>query len=270
MQVYKYMDIGTAKPSKEMRRLLPHHLIDILEPSRQFSVGDFVRNCDSLIPEIAGRGKIPVISGGTAFYLKTFLYGLPSTPLGDSKIRNEVFRDLSRKGIEFLYNELCGFDPKAAEKIQKNDTYRISRAVEVIRQTGKAFSSFAPPKNPREKYRCCFIGLNREREVLYSRINKRVVDMFKQGLPDEVGTLKRMGFTAEDPGMKGIGYREFFEAEKTGCPGMQDILEKIQQNTRRYAKRQITFFKSIDYVRWFSPDDNKKIKSYISRFYEDQ
>jgi len=266
MQVYKYMDIGTAKPGEEIRKRIPHHCIDILKPSEQYTVGNFVQKCDDLIPEIIKRGRIPVISGGTGFYIKTFLSGLPETPPKNPKVRQKVFKDLETKGIDVLFQELCEKDPVAGEKIRKNDIYRVTRAVEVIRDTGRPLSSFTAGNSLRKRYRCCLLGLSRDREELYSRINRRVEQMFDSGLPDEVSGLINMGFTAEDPGMKGIGYREFFEMEIAGCLQYKDVLEKIQQNTRRYAKRQITFFKNIPHVQWHSPDDLKGIQTCISNF----
>jgi len=266
MQVYRGLDIGTAKPSSELRRQLPHHLIDIIEPSTQHTVGDFVRRADILVREILGRGKVPIISGGTAFYIKTFLYGLPKTPPASPDMRKQLQEEIREQGTEILYRELCDADPESGMKIAPGDAYRIIRAMEVIRQTGKPFSSFLPPEVPREEYSALLIGLNLEREVLYERINRRVELMFESGLVREIKNLIAAGYSREDPGLRGIGYKEFFEMERNGCLSMDQVRERIQQNSRRYAKRQLTFFKSMNRVSWFHPDDIDGILSNVRDF----
>jgi len=267
MQVYRGMNIGTAKPSADERAKLPHHLIDIRDPSEQFNAGDFVRLADEACAEIASRGKLPVVSGGTGFYLKNFILGLSEAPPGDKIIREQLKRELSEKGAASLMEELASCDNVSANRIHINDEYRLLRALEVYRFCGKPLSSFEvnTDKN-RPKFNFLIIGLSRPREELYRRINLRCADMFKQGLAAEVSSLFKSGYTPEDPGLRAIGYREFFveaaqdgdfSADKQGKWRLSEDIEGVQtlvaQNSRRYAKRQITFFSGIPNVNWIEP-----------------
>ncbi len=266
MQVYRHMDVGTAKPDMSTRKILPHHLIDVLDPGDQYSVGMFLENADALVREISRRGLIPVISGGTAYYFKHFLFGLPGTPKADHRVRREIQEELSLHGAESLYRNLEALDPAAAENIEKRDTYRITRALEVIRQTGKPFSSFKLPEVPRKEVSLLLLGLQREREELYRRIEARVDAMFELGLVNEIKTLISMGCTRNDPGMQGIGYKEFMEMMHGGCVPVKEVKELIKKHSKQYAKRQITFFSRLPGVRWFHPDDEEKIGACIHSF----
>jgi len=260
MQVYRGMDIGTAKPSVKERECLPHHLIDIRDPSQQFNAGDFVRLADDACLQIAGRGKLPVVSGGTGFYLKNFIMGLSEAPPSDREIRSQLKLELKEKGSAALMEELAAGDPVSARRIHINDEYRLLRALEVLRSSGCPLSSF---ETNAVKKRSCFrfitTGLSRPREELYRRINLRCAEMFRQGLEEEVRSLYESGFTPDDPGLHAIGYREFFieDAESPGkwqfsqdTAGVQAL---VAQNSRRYAKRQITFFAGIPNVKWIEP-----------------
>ncbi|MBB6480818.1 tRNA dimethylallyltransferase [Spirochaeta isovalerica] len=255
MQVYRGLDIGSAKPDRAYLEKLPHHLIDVRDPHEQFTAGDFVREADRLIPEILSRDRIPVLSGGTAFYFKNFLYGLPEIPSVDPSIRDELNRLVNKKGLGPLYEELQICDPPTAKRLNRNDSSRIVRAVEVFRGTGKPLSAFEVSHEQRVPYRVRIIGLERDRSELYSRIDRRVDIMFNQGLVGEVRRLISRGLTADLPAMKGIGYSEFFHMMNRGCMTLEDLKDTIKQDSRRYAKRQITFFKSLDGVKWFSPLD---------------
>ena len=278
MQVYRGMDIGTAKPSAEERRRLPHHMIDIREPSQQFNAGDFVRLADKACLQIASRGKLPVVSGGTGFYLKNFILGLTEAPPSDKKIREQLKQERREKGVVSLMEELASCDPVSAKRIHINDEYRILRALEIYRSCGRPLSSFEVSTGEK---RCNFkfitIGLSRPREELYSRINLRCADMFRQGLPEEVRSLYEAGYTPNDPGLHAIGYREFFvkdieEPDKwrfsQDTSGVQAL---VAQNSRRYAKRQITFLAGIPDVKWIEPGHSDKetaelIKEEIKKF----
>jgi len=282
MQVYRGMDIGTAKPSADERAKLPHHLIDIRDPCEQFNAGDFVRLADEACAEIASRGKLPVVSGGTGFYLKNFILGLSEAPPGDKLIREQLKRELNEKGAASLMEELASCDSVSANRIHINDEYRLLRALEVFRSCGKPLSSFEvnADKN-RPNFNFLIIGLSRPREELYRRINLRCADMFKQGLAAEVSSLFKSGYTPEAPGLRAIGYREFFveaaqdgdfSADKQGKWRLSEDIEGVQalvaQNSRRYAKRQITFFSGIPNVNWVEPggDDEEtaeKIKGLL-------
>lgn len=265
MQVYRYLDIGSAKPSGQTLERIKYHLIDLVEPSFQFNAGMFVHHTEDLIKEISGRGKLPVIVGGTAFYLRNFIFGLPASPPGDLEIREELMQIYKKKGNLFLYNKLKEADARSAEKIEAADTYRIIRALEVLKVTGKPLSSFQVPGTIRKDYNFLLIGLNREREELYKRIDSRVDLMFERGLVKEIVSLLKRGYKRDDPGMRGIGYREFFEMQK-GCLSISGVRELIKRNSRRYAKRQLTFFRSLPDVLWFNPCQVTGIRETIRRF----
>jgi tRNA dimethylallyltransferase len=273
MQVYRGMDIGTAKPSAKEQAALPHHLIDICDPGEQFNAGDFVRLADAACAAIVRRGKLPVISGGTGFYLKSFIQGLPKAPPADPEIRIQLKQELREKGAAALMEELARLDPVSAGRIHLRDEYRLLRALEVPRLSGRPLSSFAAlePKAPdsRPHYRFLVIGLSRPREELYRRIDLRCAAMFRQGLPAEVQRLYKAGYTPQDPGIKAIGYREFFVEDwakaEAADRGQGPALKKyrlsqdlagvetlVARNSRRYAKRQITFFASIPQTRWIT------------------
>jgi tRNA dimethylallyltransferase len=249
MQVYRGMDIGTAKPKASERLLLSHHLIDIRDPNEQFSSGEFTKLAEACIADIASRGLLPVVSGGTAFYLKNLLFGHPEAPPSDPAIREGLKAELSARGAEALMEELKAADPVQAEKIHIRDEYRLTRALEVVRSSGRALSSFRLPERPRNDYDFLCLAIDRPREELYARIEARVDAMMAAGLADELEALKKKGYGQDDPGLQAIGYREFMAA----VPGTSaaDISAEIKKDTRRYAKRQLTFFRSLPGVEWF-------------------
>ena len=264
MQVYRGMDIGTAKPSPSFLEHLPHHLLDIRDPSEQFCAGDFVRLADNACKDIHSRGKLPVILGGTAFYVKNFLYGLPVTPESDQEIRRLYIERMKHEGAAVLFRELETVDPESAGRINIHDEYRIIRALEVFSASGRPLSSYNLSKTRRNDYRFLVIALDRSREVLYERINRRVEEMFADGLSAEVESLVAKGYTALDPGMQAIGYREFFSNESGN---MADILAQIQLDSRKYANRQETFIRSIPDIYHFNADDRTGITEAVRGFY---
>jgi len=265
MQVYRGVDIGTAKPTTLLRKRIPHHLIDVREPEEGYSVGAFVRDADSAIAEIEARGRLSVVSGGSAFYLRNFIYGLPETPRGDRATRRKLVEECDERGLEVLRSELEQVDPSTAERLAPADRYRILRALEVYRSTGRPLSSFNLPTTPRSQYRLLVIGLERPRIALYERIDDRVEEMMKLGLEGEVRRLVDSGHSFSAPAMKAIGYREF-EAYFAGERSRAETIELIKRNSRRYAKRQITFFKQLPGVVWFSPESRSVIGGQIERF----
>jgi tRNA dimethylallyltransferase len=264
-QVYRFLFIGTAKPDTAVLARVPHHLIDVLEPTEQFTVGDFVRSADRLAGEISARGMIPVLSGGAAFYIRHFVFGLPSAPASDPAVREAVKKELKEKGSRVLHEELTALDPAGAAKIHPADGYRVSRALEVIRQTGKPLSFFQLSLTPREAYRFLSIGLTLSREELKERINRRVEAMFAAGLEEEITRLRARGYDSATPGLRGIGYREFFEAEKNN-PTTEEIKAAIKLHSVQYAKRQMTFFRQIPGTLWFHPAQREEIKRVIGEF----
>lgn len=254
LQVYKHLDIGTAKPDPETLKRIPHHLIDIIEYTENFSVGEFCRSADACVRDILARGRLPVISGGTAYYLKAWLMGLPGTPLADAEQRADLEKIWTGRNDDELKAEVARVDPVSAARIGRHDRYRMLRVLEVFAQTGRALSEFAVPTEPRDDFQVLSIGLRRERGELYERINQRVDQMMSDGLADEVAFLRKNGAVKEDPGMKAIGYREWFGTDDEKDPDRERVRELIARNSRRYAKRQITFFSSLPGVHWFDAD----------------
>jgi tRNA dimethylallyltransferase len=253
------MDIGSAKPPAAVLSALPHRLIDIRSPGEQFNVGDFVRLADQACADIGAGGGLPVVSGGAGFYLRNFVLGLPEAPPPDPLVRQALEAELHSRGGGALMEELAACDPASAARIHPNDVYRIRRALEVFRSSGVPLSSFASTgaaQENRPPYRFLILGLERPREELYRRIDERCALMFRQGLPEEVRRLHEAGHGPGDPGMKAIGYREFFVEEAPGQWRLDNDLDRVQRlvarNSRRYAKRQITFFASIPGVKWIS------------------
>ncbi|MDR0721061.1 MAG: tRNA (adenosine(37)-N6)-dimethylallyltransferase MiaA [Treponema sp.] len=293
MQVYRGMDIGTAKPSPELLAALPHHLIDIRDPAEQFNAGEFVRLADEAVRDIARRGKFPVVSGGTGFYLANFVLGLPPAPPSDAAVRLALKAELRERGAASLRAELAACDPVSAARIHENDEYRLLRALEVRRLSGRPLSDFPRPSPEggaafRREYRFLLIGLTRPREELYRLIDERCARMFRNGLPGEVRRLFEAGYRPEDPGMKAIGYREFFVKAGEGAgtqadpaqpsPGnrggwrLASDLAAVEalaaRNSRRYAKRQLTYFASLPGVHWINAGENaaSQIRAELARF----
>ncbi|THB65628.1 MAG: tRNA (adenosine(37)-N6)-dimethylallyltransferase MiaA [Spirochaetaceae bacterium] len=265
-QAYIGMDIGTAKPDKTTLHEFNYHLVDILSPDQQYSVGTFVEQADALCRRIVAKGCLPVMEGGSMYYIQTFLTGLPKAPAASKEIRSQVDSMEAEHGYEWLQAELMRLDPAAAKAIPANDRYRIRRALEICLQSGQAASGFLSPPRVRDDIRPLVLGIERERQELYDRINIRVEEMFRKGLPDEVAALQQAGYDLNSPGLKAIGYREFFD-ERLGI--MNDraaLLAEIQKNTRRYAKRQSTFMKRLPDLRMISPDDEHGLQLELQDF----
>ena len=265
MQVYKGLDIGTAKPDENEKKELKHHLIDVLEPDCQFSVADFVSRADSCCSEIFSRGKIPLVAGGTGFYIRNFILGLPETPVSDEKIRNQLKERIKKEGKEILYAELKSVDPESAAKINVNDEYRICRALEVFYSTGKPRSSFKMSTKMRENFNFKVLILETPREKLYERINLRVEKMFENGLEQEIHSLYKKGFGKSAPGMQAIGYREWFLEDGTLRSDSEQVLLEIQHDSRKYAKKQYTFMADIPGAVKIDASDDEKMYLEVQR-----
>lgn len=261
MQVYRGMDIGTAKPDPALRSRIPHHLIDIRNPNQQFNAGDFVRLAHRACGEIRRRSGLPVISGGTGFYLRNFIFGLSGAPPSDGAIRAALKEELAQRGPGPLFEELGRRDPESARRIHIHDAYRLLRALEVCRSSGLPLSSFVPPAAPRPGYRFLIAGIRRPREELYRLVTARCEDMFRRGLYEEVRGLFQRGYSPRDPGLRAIGYREFFIETQTGYGISEDlggVKDLIERNSRHYVKRQETFFSSIPQVVWVPGTERRK------------
>ena len=264
MQVYSGMDIGTAKIKKEEMQGVSHHLIDCFEPDEEFNVAVFQKNARKAAKEIVERGNIPILAGGTAFYIQALLYGIDfSEEEHDTSFRNAMYEiGVDEDGKIRLYSMLCDVDPAYAETVHYNNMKRVVRALEYNHYTGRRFSEYNEQQHRREaEYDFCYFVLNDEREHLYKKINKRVDVMAENGLLMEVQTLKEKGYADDLVSMQGVGYKEiikFLNGEIT----FEESLELIKKNTRHFAKRQLTWFRKEEGVIWvnkpdFAYDDSK-------------
>lgn len=260
--VYKYFDIGTAKPTPEERAAVPYHLVDFADPAIQFGLGEFMEEADRLCGEIWSRKNVPVLCGGTGFYARNFILGAPTTPESDEKIRVHIKEKLVELGKESLYAELKIVDPLSARKININDEYRICRALEVFYTSGKPLSSYALPDVPRSQYEFLTIILNRDKDDLYRRIDLRVEKMFEEGLAEEIKKLKSMGYTKDTPAMKAIGYSEFF----IDGLSVDQVKEKIKNDSHHYAKKQYTFMRGIPGAVTVDADDKDRVARLVGDF----
>ena len=257
--VYIGMDVGTAKADAEERKDIPHHLLDVVPPDVQFGVGDFLSLADKACTDILSRGKYPLVIGGTGFYIRNFLLGLPVTPVSDPVQREALKARMAQEGSMALYQELMEADALAAQKINPHDEYRIIRALEVYYSSGRPLSSYKLPVDLRKDFDFLPIILTRSREELYRRIDARVEQMFLQGLAEEVERLKSEGYSAASPGMKAIGYSEFFLPHLS----VPEIKQRIKNDSHRYAKKQYTFMRGIPHAVSFPADDTAAILSYL-------
>ncbi len=256
MNVYRGLNIGTAKPTKEEMRGIKHHLIDVVEPTDTFSVGDYKTLADIAIKEILDKGKIPIVCGGTGFYVNSILYDMSYGKGGANLDVREYYLKLAKeKGNEYVYDILKEKDPTAAQKIHFNDTKRVVRALEIF-ANGTKKSDIKDELIPKYDYKAYFIDF--PREALYSRINKRVDIMFENGLLNEVKSLYNKGITLDCQSMQGIGYKEFFDYFNN-VKTLEEVKEQIKLNTRHYAKRQQTFFKKLPNLTPLSCDLDVKI-----------
>ncbi|MBU0573463.1 MAG: tRNA (adenosine(37)-N6)-dimethylallyltransferase MiaA [Candidatus Margulisbacteria bacterium] len=249
MQVYRGMDIGTAKSTKEERQDIPHHLIDIRDPDEEWTVSDFVKETEKLVPQIIARGKAPIIAGGTGLYLWALLEGFsfPIVP-ADPELRKRLGAD----PLEKLFAQLKEVDPQAAAKIHPNDKKRIVRGLEVYELTGKPISSFAiegKVTSPRLKWNCKIIGLTLPREELYRRIEERVDRMLDKGLVNEVKGLLAKGYSRELSSMQALGYKETID-HLEGKYSYEEYVKYFKQKSRNFARRQMTWFKRFKDVAW--------------------
>lgn len=246
MQIYRHMDIGTAKPSPDELKEVKHHLIDILSPGESFSAGLFREYAVKVIDELHSRGKVPVISGGTGLYIRTLTAGLFEGPSADLKLRDELLETERLKGDGYLYSYLERLDPEAAEKIERNDVRRTIRALEVSLK-GEKISDIQKNHTRPEPYSFIKIGLTRDRKELYRLIDNRVDRMMKDGLLEEVLTL--ITLKPDKTAMQALGYKEiglYLLGEIT----LEEAIELIKQRTRNYAKRQMTWFRKEPDINW--------------------
>lgn len=264
MQIYKYMNIGSAKPSQTEMQGIPHHLIDIISPQEDFSVALFRGMAGNRIDEIIDRNKLPIIVGGTGLYINSLTYNLDFTETSiDVEYRAYLTNIAETKGNDYLHKMLENIDIKTYQRLFPNDVKRIIRALEIYKNTGKTMSEHqSEAKQKSTEYNIAYIGLTMDRQKLYDRINNRVDRMFDNGIIDEVKKLKEMGYSRNMTSMQGIGYKEIFDYLE-GTSSIEELKNIIKQGSRNYAKRQLTWFRRDERIYWVDIDKFKDFNSVI-------
>jgi len=257
-QVYRYLDIGTGKPSKPERERVRHHLIDVVNPDEDFNAARYRQLAAASIDEIHKRGAKVLVSGGTGLYLKALTGGLFSGPGQDTELRANLEREIAQIGLAALYDRLIAIDPGANTKIHPNDRQRIIRALEVYQSTGRPLSEWQNEHRFQEEaFQVLKIGLARARAELYDLINRRSESMIRAGLLDEVRGLMERGYELDLKPLRSVGYRQMGEVIE-GIKGLPEAIAEMKQETRRLAKRQLTWFRSDPEIRWFHPEKQER------------
>ncbi|UCE39997.1 MAG: tRNA (adenosine(37)-N6)-dimethylallyltransferase MiaA [Candidatus Aminicenantes bacterium] len=263
MQVYKGFDIGTDKISSEQSKNIPHHLLDIADASTQFTAADFVKHALEAIRLVRENQKLPIIAGGTGLYLKALCEGLFPEGEKDQAIRAKLEQQVNDKGLEFLRESLLKIDPVYAKKIGARDKIRIIRALEVFYSTQKPISAhFANTRSQIKDFFILKIGLKLERSVLYRKIEDRVDRMFEKGIVEEVQHLLAAGVNLTSPPFRALGYRQVLKHLR-GDISLEEAIDLTKKETRQYAKRQMTWFRKMEGIRWFETDDFPAISAYM-------
>jgi tRNA dimethylallyltransferase len=275
MQVYKHMDIGSAKIKSEEMQGIKHYLVDILEPTEDFNIVLFQKYAKQAIEEIYSKGKVPIMVGGTGFYIQSVLYDIDFDESDeDSELRQELSKIAEEKGNQYLHDMLRRCDPKAADAIHANNVKRVIRAIEFYRQTGTRISEHNETEREKKSaYSSCYFVLTDERERLYKNIDRRVDIMIEEGLVDEVKSLVNMGCKRESVAMQGLGYKEiiaYLEGEVT----LDEAVYMIKRDTRHFAKRQLTWFRRERDVIWIEKDkfayDDDRMLDYMLKLFNDR
>lgn len=252
-QVYKFMDIGTAKPLPEERKVARHHFIDIKIPNQYYSAGEYGREARVCVDEIFNRGKMPIVVGGSGFYIQALVDGLFAPETSDAAVKQHWLEKIRVDGIESVLKRLDEVDPITAATLHPNDFQRVVRAMEVWQLSGKPISLYRKGEEARANFQPLFIGLNRDRPKLYERIERRVDVMLNTGLVEEVQKIQDLGYDSKLNALRTVGYQEVFEY-LAGEIKLAEMIDKIKMNTRRYAKRQLTWFRRDARIHWFSLD----------------
>ncbi len=263
-QVYRFFIIGTGSPTEEEKKLLPHHLYNFYPPEKRFSAYLYMKEAEKRIREIYGRGKIPIVVGGTGLYIRSLIKGLFEEPETDENVRETIKKEAEKKGWDCMYEYLKKIDPIYAEKISKNDKIRITRAIEVYKKTGKPISKlFDETKPPLSDFYKLYIGIIDKKRKIHERIEKRVLKMVDEGLVEEVKHLIDMGYGPDTPAFQSIGYRHIYDY-LNGKITIDTAKDLMVRDTKRYAKRQITWFKKEKGVHWHKPDE-EAVLDFIKR-----
>lgn len=270
MQIYKYMDIGTAKPDEAERSGIRHYMIDEVEPDENFSVAKYREMALKYIGQILKEGRRPIVTGGTGLYINSLLYNISfSETICDEELRENLKNTAKEKGNRFLYDRLREIDPEAAARIHENDVKRVIRAIEVFQHTNRTISQHAqesrlePPP-----YQYIVFGLNWERDELYERIDRRVDKMLQDGLIEEVRHLKEKGFDTGTTAMQGIGYKEILSYLKGECT-LEETIYILKRDTRHYAKRQMTWFRRNKEIHWLDVNEGSDLKELAEKIIQE-
>jgi tRNA dimethylallyltransferase len=266
IQIYRFMDIGSAKPSLEERSRIPHHMIDIRDPDEDFSAGDYVKCAREVIRDVRNRDRIPLVAGGTGLYIRLLLGGIADIPPPQPSIREQLREEERRRGKGALFRRLVEVDPETAAVTPEANLPRIIRSLEVFESTGKKISEIQRNHAFRDRpYHCLFLCLDPGREVLYERIENRVDNMIQGGLLEEVAALYKRGYSRELKSMQSLGYRHTGMI-LAGEMDIHDAVALMKRDTRRYAKRQFTWFRSEPEVLWIGPDKVSEIGAMVDNF----
>jgi tRNA dimethylallyltransferase len=266
MQVYRGMDVATAKTTVSERRGVPHHMLDVVDPDQDFNAAIYRSMAAPLAAGIVARDQVCLVVGGTGLYIKALLGGLFECPSGDETLRKRLRRQCEQDGSASLHNELRELDPVYAGRVHPNDRIRIIRALEVIHQTKKPMSRWIQEHRFRDRpFRSLMIGLQRDREELYHRINERCLAMIAGGLMTETEGLLKRGYSADLKPMQAIGYRHMVSVLE-GDLTLDEATQRLQIETRHYAKRQLTWLRAEQEMTWFRPDDQDRIRNRIDEF----
>lgn len=267
IQIYRELNIASAKPTKEEMQGIPHHLIDFVSPFSGFSVADYVKQARACIDDISARGRLPIVAGGTGLYISSLVDNIEfAEESPDGAVRDRLWREKEEQGIESLYRRLESIDPEAAAKIHPHNEKRVIRALEIFETTGMTMTeqNRRSRRNP-PPYDAFMLALSPPREVLYERINRRVDTMVAEGLFEEAEKLQQKGITRDLQCMQGIGYKEVFDYLDGLCT-REACIETIKQATRRYAKRQLTWLRRDARYHWLNPEDEGATKAVLEAF----
>ena len=268
VQLYKYMDVGSAKPQEKEMRKIRHHLYSIVEPDYSMTVATYQKLATAVIDDILARGKTPIICGGTGLYLNSILYNMNfAGSKGNAVRRAQLERMAEQRGSEYMYQYLTAIDPSSASRIHPNNTRKIIRAIEAFEE-GQGIGDLSDCRlNP--KYDFKFFALTMDREWLYERINRRVLQLIENGLVEEVIALLERGYSLNTPAMKAIGYKDTVGYIQ-GKYNLETMVEEIRRNTRHYAKRQLTWLRRYDFVRWIEIRKGDTVGGIVDRLIEEQ
>lgn len=266
MQIYRQMNIGTAKPTARERDQVTHHMVDVVDPDQNFDAAVYARKADACIAQLVNKGKVPFVVGGTGLYIKALVHGLTEAAPTDPKVRDRLQGELQKNGAPAMHQQLEFLDPVSARIIHPNDGYRILRALEVLEITGQSISYHHQDHGfSKTRYNVCYIGLTQIRDRLYERINQRVDVMLENGFVDEVRFLLDCGYATDLKSMQSLGYRHMVDFIQ-GRMEWDEAVRTMKRDHRRYAKRQMTWFGANPKVNWLAPDQHQDAVELVHAF----